>query len=458
MLAPRLAQAGLLIVLAGHLGAWIAVAQDETQREITLAACFSTDGRLLAHSTNRGVAVFDLPTGQSRRLDASGQVALTPDGQYLVSGDANGLTVWDWRQGRPLFSQSSANRAAVRIAVSADSTQVAGADDRSLRLWDLPNGNLVVTIPLPQAQDRVAFSPDGKFVLAAGTTQVGGKKAHAIRLWTVPGGVPQAVLIGPEYCYVRSFAVSPDGKTLASGLSTNAVRLWDIESRKELWKADEIGTDYDALAFSLDGKRLIVGGFGEATVLDPARPDARSFFRLPNVSVNAVAPGFVAGEFLLAAGDGVYTVAPERGAITLVHQGLTLRSRTLLATNVVTLLVWLSLWTLTYLWIRGKLPRTSARAERYAWLVVSTTACLFAVHWAGVLMIVWTDWRRVDPLLVGAAISVLWLMALVVLAILSLVFARGVTGISCALFSAIAIVGQLGLTLFAMVQALAQAG
>src|SRR5262249_38375086 len=73
----------------------------------------------------------------------------------------------------------------------------------------------------------LALSPDGK-TLASGS----GGGRNAIRLWdvTAAADAPKAVL--PHDGGLTALAWSPDGKTLASGGRDLAVRFWDVAARR----------------------------------------------------------------------------------------------------------------------------------------------------------------------------------------------------------------------------------
>ena len=104
-----------------------------------------------------------------------------------------------------------------------------------------------------------AFSPDGKMLASAGDDD-------GIKLWDVETGKELRTFYGHKQA-VTCLAFSPDGKKIASASSDFTVKLWDVMTGAELVPEMNHINIVNTVAFSPDGKTIISGGNDEALVL-----------------------------------------------------------------------------------------------------------------------------------------------------------------------------------------------
>jgi WD40 repeat protein len=141
----------------------------------------------------------------------------------------------------------------------------------------------------------VAFSPDGKSLIAGG--------ANFLTEWSVATGrMGRSYPVGASYTY--SIAFSPDGKSMATG-GTRTVGLWDLASGKPKFEFSGHQGEVDTLLFSADGKELITGGYDKPIIRwDLATSKEIARLTAPTNWTNLLIPS-PDGKTLLTQGDNL---------------------------------------------------------------------------------------------------------------------------------------------------------
>ncbi len=180
---------------------------------------FTADGRSLIGAANHEIAFWDPVTGRQERvlrghLDLVSRLAISRDGQTLVSGDYDHLVkVWDVAAGNERFTLDGHGTHVSAVAISPDAKFVASADSR-VRLWDLSGGRQHVQMKLLDEHGRsvnaLAFGPDGQ-------TLVSGGDDGTIDVWEVSTGRQiKSLSVDPVRERWRDLAFTPDGTMLAA--------------------------------------------------------------------------------------------------------------------------------------------------------------------------------------------------------------------------------------------------
>jgi WD40 repeat protein/uncharacterized caspase-like protein len=146
------------------------------------------------------------------------------------------------------------------VAVDATCTTMATAsDDKTVRLWSLPDGNLKQIVRLPVGGTdggmayAVALSPDGRWLAAGGfdaaLDAIGSSGLYLTDLSS--GTVRHLGKFGDVVLYL---AFSPDGQRIAVALGYNkGIRILDVASGAELMATHDYADESYGLAFTPDG-------------------------------------------------------------------------------------------------------------------------------------------------------------------------------------------------------------
>jgi WD40 repeat protein len=238
---------------------------------------FSPDGRQLASAGGpNSTVIWQTLTGRRQitlQLPASVDFALclafSPDGKSLAAGAnpsmwrrAKGpaqLSIWDTVSGKELRVMTTRLETVDAIAFSPDGKYlVAAGPEGPIGVWDPTQGKHLFDLPAPAAGvSSIAFSPDGHYLGCGGGRNK--KKPGEIIIWEMPAAKKLQTLAGHAKG-ISAIAFSPDGSWLASAGNDDVVQLWNVTTGRAVQTLRGPIPRITCLAFAPDGKSLAVGG------------------------------------------------------------------------------------------------------------------------------------------------------------------------------------------------------
>ncbi len=249
------------------------------------SAALSPDGKVLVKGGKDAVEVWDVAS-QTRRhsfkihkdLDFVEAVAISPDGQWALSGTLGGEVVcWNVQDGTvrhrlvgdlPRNEKGETSPLPVtelkfapdgKTAVACASIPGMGTFD----WWDVESGKLLASSHTHAS--AVAFTKDGKFLFSGGWD-------GRLKIWDATT-FQQFDEIPGHQVVINCMALSDDEETLCTGSGDGSVRVWNMRTKQTEQSLENHVNGVTALAFC--GAAVITGTGGGGGVLEtwPLRVD-----------------------------------------------------------------------------------------------------------------------------------------------------------------------------------------
>ncbi|NER83361.1 MAG: hypothetical protein F6K42_28175, partial [Leptolyngbya sp. SIO1D8] len=262
----------------------------------------SPDGERIISGDSPIVHVWDRDRNTVATLDADQNTLFgfdySPNGQMIAAVGANG-TVQLWSAtGELLHNLKGHVLQAWDASFSPDSQQLAAiAEDGSVRIWTI-EGELIHTLQSDEERGlRIAFSPDGQQLVAA-------RGDGSLQIWSAEGNLLHE--IDAHDAAVFGLSVSPDGQFFVSSSTDLTAKLWRWDGTLVRTFEERHTNAIFGAAFSPDSQMIATASIDNTVIL-------WSLDGEPIKTLYGNGPGFKSvkfssrGELVTVAEDGTLT-------------------------------------------------------------------------------------------------------------------------------------------------------
>ncbi|MEG4574123.1 WD40 repeat domain-containing protein [Microcoleus sp. N3A4] len=234
---------------------------------IHTSLAITPDGQRLVSGSpwDNTIKIWNLNTGELlSTLEACVYcVAITPDGQTLVSaGCDNTIKIWDLKTNELRHSLHCSNEVYL-VVITPDGQKLIGVEDtKIIQIWDLNNQELLKKFKIYSFNswslywwdsNSMVISPDQQRLIVSHKT---------IRSYDLTTGKLRTI-IGRNLGWVYALAITPDGKTLISS-HDKKIKVWDLTSKKYpevRLTLNSYAGEVEALKLTPDGQRIVSAGY-----------------------------------------------------------------------------------------------------------------------------------------------------------------------------------------------------
>lgn len=237
------------------------------------ALAISPDGKILANQAEQQVKLWNTKDGSPLRTMQTAatyyySLAFSPDGQWLVALGVTGeIEVWNLT--KPEVSRQwkvGSSGVPVTVVFSKDSRWFAVCDEFLVSFWDPATGKRVrnlfesaqpaTTSPAamldlrPPIPTSLAITPDGKQIAI-------GYWSGELEWWNLDAGTRSELLTEAHGGGILTTAFSHDGRRLITAGTDRVVKLWDVETHREILSFEGNTGQVSQAMFTPDDRRIV---------------------------------------------------------------------------------------------------------------------------------------------------------------------------------------------------------
>ena len=172
--------------------------------------------------------------------------------EYFSDSIGYALNIYDVKTKEIIFNFKGHTSLVTSSAFSPDGKRlVTGSLDKTLKIWNVDKNTEIMALDENGYLEYSQFSKDGKRIVTK-------DKENSLKIWDADTGMEFTIPDYPEtpnrnyYFNVSSFAMSPNGK-----LIVDQVRVWEVETSKDISTLPRHIEYANSYLFSPDGTRII---------------------------------------------------------------------------------------------------------------------------------------------------------------------------------------------------------
>jgi WD40 repeat protein len=226
-------------------------------RDLVQSLAFNPEGTVLASGSYREVKLWrrgkDVKAFQVSASNSIHAVTVSPDGKWLaVADDAGVIKLHELPGGKEVKAFAGHEKPVTALRFSANSSVLcSGSADKTIRLWNVADGGVVIATNLPGEVNAVAWLSSNQVA-----------SAHAdnvIRVWHTSNSLALHKELKGHEGAVTALEALPQGNQLVSGSRDGTLRHWDTD-KGEAIRVLKHEAAVVAVAVRPDGKRFVSAG------------------------------------------------------------------------------------------------------------------------------------------------------------------------------------------------------